>query len=158
MGPSMGGKISDEDLAELLALAESARSLFKQRTRLEKYLDKKIKGLAPNAQAIIGTMITAKLIEHAGSLKTLVKMPASTIQLLGAEKALFRHLKNKKSKCPKFGYIFNHQSISGQKRSRQGMAARLVASKLSLAVKVDYFKGKFIGDKLKKEIEAKLRK
>ena len=76
-------------------------------------------------------------------------MPASTIQLLGAEKALFRHLKNKKKiKSPKYGLIFNHQFISSQKKSNRGKAARVLADKLSLALKVDYFKGDFIADKL----------
>jgi len=150
---SMGGHISKEDLKEIQSLSKNIQSIQKQRQNLEDYLEKLLKDVAPNMQAVVGTLITAKLIEHAGSLKRLATMPASTIQLLGAEKALFRHLKNKKSRCPKFGYIFNHPLINQEKRSLQGKVARHMAVKLSLAIKIDFFKGDFIGDKLRKQVE-----
>jgi len=86
-------------------------------------------------------------------------MPASTIQILGAEKALFRHLKaNKKSKPPKFGILIRHMLISSVGREDYGKVARALADKISIAVKVDYFKGKFIGDKLKEGLEKKFAK
>jgi len=96
----------------------------------------------------------AKLIALAGNLKKLVEFPSSTIQLLGAEKALFRHMRTG-AKAPKHGIIHEHPIVS--KAKEKGKAARAVADKISLAVKVDYFKGKFIGDKLRKELEEKFK-
>lgn len=154
---SMGGSISPVDFKLIISLATQVKTLIEERKHLESYLDEILEKEAPNMKAIIGSQITAKLISHAGSLKSLSKMPASTIQLLGAEKALFRHLKNKKAKCPKFGVIFENELVSGQKRKNQGRAARLIASKLNIAAKVDYFKGKRIGEKYRKDIEIKLK-
>ena len=107
--------------------------------------------------AITGVSIGAKLLEHAGSLKRLAEMPASTIQLLGAEKALFRHIKNKKNLCPKYGLLHEHPFITQSKKKSHGKIARALADKIAIAVKVDYFKGKFIGDKLRKELEKKIK-
>ncbi len=152
---SMGGQISEANLEVIKSFATSIKAVLKQREDLDKYLEETIKKIAPNMQAIIGTAIAAKLIEHAGSLRRLAIMPASTIQLLGAEKALFRHLKNSKSKCPKFGYIYNEPLICGAKRKDQGRIARVIADKLSIASRIDYFHGEFIGDKLRQEIEKK---
>jgi nucleolar protein 56 len=150
---SMGGKIEKNDMEQIVSLANDIRTIMQRRRKLENYLEKLEKTICPNMQAVCGTTICAKLIEHAGTLKKLAMMPASTIQLLGAEKALFRHLKNKKSRCPKFGHIFNHQAVIGQKKSKQGKAARFLADKITIAARVDYFKGNFIGDELKKQID-----
>ena len=107
---------------------------------------------------IAGITIAAKLISHAGSMKRLVEMPASTIQVLGAEKALFRHMRNKRRNLPpKHGIIHEHQLIQKSNSKMHGKAARALADKLSIAVKIDYFKGKFIGDKLKKELVDKFK-
>lgn len=107
---------------------------------------------------VAGITIAAKLISHAGSLRRLVEMPSSTIQILGAEKALFRHMRNKKRNLPpKHGIIHEHQLIQKSKEEMHGKAARALADKLSIAIKIDYFKGKFIGDKLKKELVDKFK-
>ena len=84
-------------------------------------------------------------------------MPSSTIQLLGAEKALFRHMKTG-ARAPKFGFLHEHPLIAKNPKELHGKIARTLADKISIAVKVDYFKGKFIGDKLLKEVEGKFVK
>ena len=81
--------------------------------------------------------------------------PASTVQLLGAEEALFKHIKTG-ARCPKYGVLFAHQLVQKADKDRRGRAARVIADKISLASKVDFFKGEFIGDKLLKEVEKKL--
>ena len=109
--------------------------------------------MLPNFHYIAGPLIGAKLLEHAGSVKKLVEMPSSTIQLLGAEKALFRHI-TKGTKSPKHGLIINHPIV--QKAKDKGKASRLLADKLSIAIRIDYFKGEFKADKLLEEIKKKL--
>ncbi len=150
---AMGAELSAEDLAPIIALANEVLSLRKLKDIQEDYIEGKMKDLAPNVTAIAGAIIGAKLLEHVGTLKRLMMLPSSTIQLLGAEKALFRHLVTG-AKCPKFGVIFNHPLVAISKN--KGKAARLIADKISIAAKVDYFKGEFIGDKLRKELEKKI--
>ena len=86
-----------------------------------------------------------------GSLKRLIMLPSSTVQLLGAEEALFRHIKTG-ARCPKYGVLHDHPLVSRSKKKESGKVARVLASKISIAARVDYAKGKFIGDKLMKEI------
>ena len=93
--------------------------------------------IAPHTLKIAGNIIGARLIEKAGSLKRLAELPSSTIQILGAEKALFRHLQSN-ARPPKFGVIFAHENISSSKA--KGKAARQLAAKISMASKKDYFR------------------
>jgi len=153
---SMGADFSKEDLEPVLILAKEISSLYSLKEKQEVYLEKMMKKVCPNLLAITGATIGAKLIGQAGDLKRLMLFPASTIQLLGAEKALFRHMKTK-ARAPKYGFLHEHPLISKNKRAIHGKIARTLADKISIAVKVDYFKGKFIGDKLLKEIEAKFK-
>ena len=115
-----------------------------------------MKTYCPNLLAVTGISLGAKLMSKAGSLKRLVLMPASTIQVLGAEKALFRHMKTG-AKPPRHGIIIKHPLISSAKQKEHGKRARTLADKIAIAVKVDYFKGKFIGDKLNKSIQEKFK-
>lgn len=154
---SMGADLPKEDLMPIMELASKIQELFMLREKQEKYLEKSMKKLCPNMLAITGVMIGAKLLAQAGSLKKLALFPASTVQLLGAEKALFRHLKTK-SRSPKYGYIHEHPLIAKNKKSIHGKIARALADKIAIAVKVDYFKGKFIGDKLKSMLDKKFGK
>ena len=149
---SMGADMEYKDLKPIMNLAESAKTLYQLRDTHEQYLDAMMKEYCQNVHAIAGTLITAKLISHAGGLMSLAKMPASTVQLLGAEKALFRHLKTG-ARPPKYGIIFQHPLIAKAKKEDRGRAARVLADKISIAARVDAFKGKFIGDKLKNELE-----
>lgn len=135
----MGVDFSKEDLASIRELAAEIESLIELKEKQLCYLDSLLKKCAPNLLEAAGTEISARLISLAGSLKHLAELPSSTIQVLGAEKALFRHLKSG-SRPPKFGVIFAHQSISNAEE--KGKAARKLASRISIAVKKDFFSKK----------------
>ena len=153
---SMGADLKDKDVSAILLLATQLNNLYKLKKHYEDYLKQLEKETCPNFMEVAGATIAAKLISHAGSLRRLVEMPSSTIQILGAEKALFRHMRNKKRNLPpKHGIIHEHQLIQKSREEMHGKAARALADKLSIAVKIDYFKGKFIGDKLKKGLVDK---
>ncbi|MFH0867988.1 MAG: hypothetical protein V1831_01630 [Candidatus Woesearchaeota archaeon] len=155
---AMGAELKEKDVSAILILATQINNLYKLKTYYEDYLKGLEKETCPNFMEIAGVTIAAKLIAHAGSMKRLTEMPASTIQILGAEKALFRHMRNKKRNLPpKFGMIHEHQLIQKSNEKMHGKAARALADKLSIAVRVDYFKGKFIGDKLKKGLMDKFK-
>lgn len=149
---SMGADFSFRDVKPMMNLAEDIKKLYELRDKHEQYLDALMNDFCPNIQAVAGTLIAAKLIAHTGSVMGLAKLPSSTVQLLGAEKALFRHLKTG-ARPPKYGVIFQHPLISKVKKEDKGKAARVLADKITMAARVDAFKGKFIGDKLKQELE-----
>ncbi len=132
-------KLGKRDLKSMSELLNEINSLKNLKESQRRYMENMMKEVCPNLLETAGDIIGAKLIELGGSLKNLAEMPSSKIQVLGAEKALFRHL-IKKAKAPKFGVIFNHESIS--KAENKGKAARQLASKISIAVKKDYFKNK----------------
>jgi nucleolar protein 56 len=111
--------------------------------------------MAPNVRAVAGALLGARLIAIAGSLQTLAMRPASTIQVLGAEKALFRSLKTG-ARPPKHGLIFQHTLLHDAKRWQRGKIARVIAGKLAIAARADAFGGQFIGDKLKADINKRL--
>jgi nucleolar protein 56 len=154
-GETMGAEISSKDEKEIQELAKRVVELFKVRLDYEEYLGNIMRKYCPNITDLAGVMIAAKLLEHARTLRHLAMLPSSTIQLYGAEKALFRHIKTG-SPSPKHGVIITHPYVSGVKRRDKGKAARLLAGKISIAARVDFFKGEYIADKLKKEIEKKL--
>jgi len=152
---SMGADLKKEDVDAIFDFAKSLENLYKLKATQSRYLEASMDSLCPNVTAITGHLISAKLIALAGSLKKLSLFPASTIQLLGAEKALFRHLKTG-AKSPKYGILHEHILISQAKKRDHGKIARVLADKIAIAAKVDFFKGKFVGDKLKKDIEKRL--
>jgi nucleolar protein 56 len=151
---SAGADLPGRDVEQMKELALALKRLYESRKSNEDYLKSLMDSMCPNLGAVAGTLIGAKLISYAGSLKHLSELPASTIQILGAEKALFRHMRTG-AKPPKYGILYQHQMI--QKAKKQGRAARLLADKISIATKVDYFKGQFVGDKLLEEIKRKLQ-
>ena len=153
---SIGVEISKEDEEILKKYASHILGLFSLRESLEKYLEKLLKDVAPNLQAVAGTTLAARLINKAGGLEKLAKMASSTIQLIGAEKALFRYLRGK-GKSPKHGIIFTHPYVMKAPRKLRGKIARALASKLSMAAKMDFYTKEFRGDVLKKELEKKVR-
>jgi len=150
---SMGANI---DLPMIQNYADQIISLDSYRIQLEKYLEGRLEKFAPNINSLIGSLIGAKLIAKAGSLQKLAYMPASRIQLLGAEKALYRFLKTGE-KRPKHGLIFQWNQIRSAKPWIRGKIARVVAGKIGVAAKVDYFGGEFIGEEISREIEAKIK-
>jgi len=133
---SMGTEISPEDLENIQALAEQVVSFAEYRSQLASYLSARMTAIAPNLTALVGELVGARLIAHAGSLMNLSKSPASTIQILGAEKALFRALKTKHD-TPKYGLIY-HASLVGQATGKnKGKMARVLAAKAALGLRVD---------------------
>ena len=146
----LGKELSKQDTNQYHLLATKILDLFKLKQDNIVYLENLMKDYCNNTLELAGPALTGKLLKHAGSLKKLALMPASKIQLLGAEKALFRHLITG-SKSPKHGIVLQHTYV--QKAQNRGKAARVLADKISIAVKVDYFKGKPIGNKLKRELK-----
>ncbi|KAF8736420.1 hypothetical protein AX14_000359 [Amanita brunnescens Koide BX004] len=133
---SMGTEISDSDMAHIHSLCDQVISITAYRTQLFEYLRNRMAAIAPNLTALVGELVGARLISHAGSLLSLAKFPASTVQILGAEKALFRALKTKHD-TPKYGLIY-HASLIGQASPKlKGKMARMVATKSALAIRVD---------------------
>lgn len=133
---SMGTEISDSDITHIHALCDQVIEITTYRTQLAEYLRNRMIAIAPNLTALVGELVGARLISHAGSLLSLAKHPASTIQILGAEKALFRALKTKHD-TPKYGLIY-HASLVGQAPPKlKGKMARMVATKTALSVRVD---------------------
>jgi len=139
---STGADIEESDLAMLKSFAESIYSLQKSRKELENYIDSKMESIAPNLRDLLGSTLGAKLIAHIGSIKRLATYPASVIQIMGAEKAIFRHLKTGE-RPPKHGLIFQHPSVRGAKWWNRGKIARNLALKITLAVRKDVFSGEY---------------
>ena len=133
---SMGTEITTEDLDNIQALAEQVVSFTEYRQQLSSYLSARMTAIAPNLTTLVGDLVGARLIAHAGSLMNLAKSPASTIQILGAEKALFRALKTKHD-TPKYGLIY-HASLVGQATGKnKGKIARVLAAKAAIGIRVD---------------------
>ncbi|PGH13829.1 nucleolar protein 58 [Helicocarpus griseus UAMH5409] len=133
---SMGTDISSEDLDNIQALAQEVVGFSEYRQQLANYLTARMTAIAPNLTALVGELVGARLIAHAGSLMNLSKSPASTIQILGAEKALFRALKTKHD-TPKYGLIY-HASLIGQATGKnKGKMARVLAAKAAIGLRVD---------------------
>src|SRR5208337_4964462 len=152
---SMGADIAERDLAQIQALARNVLEFYELRKNMENYVDRTMEEMAPNVRAVAGALLGARLIAIAGSLQTLAMRPASTIQVLGAEKALFRSLKTG-ARPPKHGLIFQHTLLHDAKRWQRGKIARVIAGKLAIAARADAFGGNFIGERLKDEINKRL--
>ncbi len=151
---SIGADFKQEDLDPIMACAQSCKNLYSLKVNLEQYIERVLSNYAPNMQAIAGPLLTARLIKDTGSLKRLAMMKSSIIQIIGAEKALFRHIRTG-AKPPKYGVLFTHPLVQKVNKKEQGKVARAIADKLAIAAKVDFFKGEFVGDKLKAELEHK---
>lgn len=153
---SMGADLKKNDIEPMIELAKNLINTYNLKEKQEDYLKKLMESYAPNINAVAGTLIGAKLLAKTGSLKKLSEFPSSTVQILGAEEAFFRHIKTG-ARMPKYGYIHEHPLINKVDKKNQGKAARAIADKISIAAKVDYFKGKFVGDSLKKQIYDKFK-
>ncbi|MEM2936542.1 MAG: C/D box methylation guide ribonucleoprotein complex aNOP56 subunit, partial [Candidatus Bathyarchaeia archaeon] len=153
---SMGAELEDGDMEQIQVMCKNTLALYDVRHSLENYLDSTMEEVAPNIRALAGSLLGARLIALAGGLSNLAKMPASTIQVLGAEKALFRSLRSG-ARPPKHGIIFQHPSIHEAKRWQRGKVARTLAGRLAIAARIDAFSGKYMGDKLKEDLEKRIR-
>jgi nucleolar protein 56 len=137
---SKGGTISDGDLLRVKALSSLAVQLSGLRGGLNDYVESQMKKVAPNVAQIAGATIGARLMAKAGGLDRLAILPASTIQILGAEKALFRSLRTG-ARPPKHGILFQHQAVHMAPKWQRGKIARTLANKIAIAARVDYYRG-----------------
>ncbi|AEH25171.1 NOP5/NOP56-like protein [Pyrococcus yayanosii] len=153
---TMGAWMDETDIRVIQHFAEEIDRLYKLRKEIEDYIDRAMDDVAPNLKALVGAKLAARLISLAGGLKELAMMPSSTIQVLGAEKALFRHLRTG-AKPPKHGVIYQYPAINRSPWWQRGKIARALAGKLAIAARVDYFSGEYIAEELKKELEARIR-
>ena len=135
---SRGGKISNENLVIVQILAKQILELFELRSTIEKHIESQMEAVAPNISGILGSSVGARILAKAGSLKRLASMPASTIQVLGAEKALFRSLKTG-AQPPKHGILFQHSLVHAAPRWQRGKIARAIAAKAAIAARVDVY-------------------
>ncbi|MGC9516560.1 MAG: NOP5/NOP56 family protein [Methanomicrobiales archaeon] len=125
--------------------ASSIKSLQETKKSLIGYLDDKMEDIAPNIKDLVGSSLGAKIISHAGGIRKLALLPSSTVQIMGAEKALFRHKKTGE-RPPKHGLIYQHPDIRSSKWWIRGKIARTLAGKISLAARKDFFSGEFDPD------------
>lgn len=149
---SSGMDFTNKDVEAIRSFSKSLFGMFQAKNKIESYIENLAEKAIPNLTAVSGPVLASKLLALAGGLEKLAKMPSSKIQLLGAEKALFRHLK-KNTKAPKYGVIFAHELIQKAPKSMRGKVARLIASKLALAARTDFFSRKDKSKKFKKELE-----
>eukprot|EP00802_Teleaulax_amphioxeia_P009750 Tamp_09771.p1 GENE.Tamp_09771~~Tamp_09771.p1 ORF type:complete len:536 (-),score=239.77 Tamp_09771:521-2032(-) len=155
---SMGYDISEVDMTNVQTFADRVINLEEYRQRLREYLNSRMHSVAPNLSALIGEIVGARLISHAGSLTNLAKYPASTVQILGAEKALFRALKTK-GNTPKYGLIFHSSFIGRASQKNKGRISRYLANKCSIASRIDCFSetpSTVFGSKMKDQVEERL--
>ncbi|MFH0948856.1 MAG: hypothetical protein V1802_00025 [Candidatus Aenigmatarchaeota archaeon] len=156
---SSGVDIGKKDEEIIFSYASSIKNLEHQRNEMEKYIKETISEICPNVSSVVEPILAVRLLSLAGSLEKFAKMASSTIQLLGAEKALFRHLHNKKhTKPPKYGALFFSAIVQNAPADKKGKVARLLAAKLSIAAKIDFYSGRDEGEKLKKELKDEMKK
>ncbi|XP_066581698.1 nucleolar protein 58 [Prorops nasuta] len=156
---SMGTEISEDDIINIQHLCDQVIEISQYRAQLYDYLKARMMAMAPNLTVLVGELVGARLIAHAGSLINLAKHPASTVQILGAEKALFRALKTKKD-TPKYGLIYHSQLVGQASTKNKGKMSRMLAAKASLATRVDALGEDVdfdLGAEHKAKLESKLR-
>src|SRR3989338_4273192 len=149
---SLGIELKEEDEKILKSYAMMIQNTLEEKKKLERYVAATTKEIMPNFSSLIDPLLAARFLALAGSLERLARMPASTIQLLGAEKALFRHLKQQ-GKSPKFGLIFQDGRIQSADDNKRGKIARIISSKLMQAARIDFY-SKRTEPRLKEELEA----
>lgn len=152
---SMGADLEETDLKQIQTLCKNMLALYDLRQSLEGYLDKTMEEVAPNMKVLVGSLLGARLIAISGGLSNLARKPASTIQVLGAEKALFRSLKTG-TPPPKHGLIFQHTLLHDAKRWQRGKIARAVAGKLAIAARTDAYGHRDISNQLKAGLDKRI--
>lgn len=144
---SIGADLVEIDIISIQNYAKIVLDLYNYRRDLSEYISNLSLDMAPNLYKIAGPILSAKLIEKAGSLRKMAMLPASTIQILGAEKAMFRSLKTR-AKQPKHGLIFQHPYVHSAPRNKRGSRSRSLAAKIAIAARADFFTGTYIADDL----------
>lgn len=152
---SLGAQFDELDLKALQNCAQEILNLCELREQIAGYIDGLMAQVSPNLRAVVGGSIGARLISLAGGLDELARLPASTTQVLGAEKALFRALKTR-ARPPKHGIIYQYPDVRGAPKHLRGKIARALAGKIAIAARVDAMSGEFIGDKLATDLKARI--
>ncbi len=150
---SAGGSIDEYSLKAIQGVAQVALDIKKEQSRLNEYVLREMRDLAPNFTELATPMIAAQLLAKAGSLKHLSELPASTLQVMGAEEALFSHLKTK-TRPPKHGYLFNHPLVKPLPKHARGKMARTLSGKLAICIRVDVFGKSRVVEQYKPALEA----
>jgi len=154
---STGSMLASDDFEALETALEDLSNKADMRAELENYIEEVVEDEMSNLSAFMEPLLVAKLLAHAGSLETLAKKPASTVQMYGAEKALFRYLKGEGTP-PKHGVIYEHRFVNSLPEGKRGNMSRFMANKISIAARLDYYDGDFKGDQLREEITKKYHK
>jgi nucleolar protein 56 len=154
---SVGVDLTESDLEIIKKQAASLKTIQDYRKDLEKYIRETTKDVMPNFSSLIDPILASRFLALAGSLEKLAKMPASSIQLLGAEKALFRHLREK-GKSPKYGILFLDPRVHTASEQQKGRIARVISSKLMQAVRIDYYSGRDESERLRNEMNEEIKK
>ena len=149
---SIGNEPNEAEYAVMRGMAETEIGMLRLEDGIDSFLKEKVPLSMPNISYLIDYKLAAELLAKAGSLQKLAIMPASTIQLLGAEKALFRHLRSG-SKSPKYGILFKLKDVTVAERWNKGKIARIFATKLSIAARADAISKRFIGKELKESLD-----
>lgn len=152
---TLGAQFDELDIGSLQKTGKEILSLYELRKEISNYIDGLMSQIAPNMRTVAGSSIGARLISIAGGIQRLSRMPASTVQVLGAEKALFRALK-KKGSPPKHGVIFQYPEVRGSPKKLRGKIARALAGKIAIAARVDAMSGVFVGEKLEADLKARI--
>lgn len=152
---SIGAELSEIDMNMIKVFANIWLELHELREKLTEYIGQVTKEVAPNLTALVGPLLGARLLSLAGSLEGLARLPASTVQVLGAEKALFRALRTR-GKPPKHGVIFQYSEIRKAPKWQRGKISRALATKLSIAARIDFFTGRYVGDELRTKLSERI--
>lgn len=156
LGTNLGAELSPTDLEAIQGFAQTIKSIQDSKKSTTDYVDRKMEEIAPNLRDLVGSSLGAKIIAHTGGIKRLALLPSSTVQILGAEKALFRHLKTGE-RPPKHGLIYQHPDVRSSRWWIRGKVARMLAGRISLAVRKDFFSGEYdpsIKEGFKDKLEA----
>lgn len=154
-GESLGVEPEPTAVKAMVELAQLAAAAGTEQERLARHIETLMGQTAPNVAAVAGPVLGARLLALAGGQERLARMPSSAVQLLGAEAALFRHLRSG-AKPPKHGALYQHPLVHQTPPRLRGRAARALAAKVALAAKLDYFGGEFLGPKLKEQVQARV--
>ncbi|MFH0971912.1 MAG: hypothetical protein V1835_05090 [Candidatus Micrarchaeota archaeon] len=153
---SMGAEFDEDDAKIISMFAKRLVELFHLRKEITAYIEKEAERTLRNLSYLTDPVLAARLVSTAGSLQNLAKMPASTIQVIGAEKALFKHLRTG-TRPPKHGVIFQCPMVGTAPMKQRGRIARALSTKLTIAAKADYYSHHFIAEKLKEDLEKRLK-
>ena len=154
---SAGGEMEERALKAIQGVAQTALDIKKEQLKLTDYVVRQMMEIAPNFSELATPTIAAQLLSKAGSLKHLAELPGSTIQVMGAEEALFSHLKTK-TKPPKHGYLFNHPLVKPLPKHARGRMARTLAGKLAICIRVDMFGKKRVVEEYLPKLQALSKK